>query len=387
MTHNIPIAKPFLDFNEEEAVLEVLRSGWISQGPKVIEFEEKLAHFLEVKYGRAINSGTSAIHLALIALGIKPGDEVIVPAFTCVATLNPLESIGARPIIVDIEIENFGMDPNKIKHVITPRTKAIICVHLFGLAASIKPIVEIAKAHELSVIEDTALGLGACVGGKKAGSFGDASCLSFHPRKLITTGEGGLVLTNSKETADIISELRNYGASTQSWERHKSCLFSLPKYETAGFNYKLTDVQAAIGLKQLEKLNKILRLRRKIAKQYNQYLSDVPLLEIPKEPPGQTHSYQSYVCLIRKISGVDLNATDALRLKFLEHLSEYGIACVQGAQAMPTISYYQQKYGWKPEDFPNAYRADRASLALPIYPGMTDEEQERVIQAIRSFNY
>lgn len=381
----IPIARPYLDSNEQHAVAEVLESGWVSQGPKCIEFERAMAAFVGVKHGRAVNSGTSAIHLALLACGIQPGDEVIVPAFTCVATLHPLEHIGARPVLVDIGIDTFGLDASKLPDAISPRTKAIIVVHPFGLAANIEEIVRCASHYGLKVIEDAALSLGARVGDRYVGSFGDAACLSFHPRKMITTGEGGMVLTNSDEIATRVAELRNYGASVPAWERHQGNLFDLPIYERAGYNYKLTDIQASIGLEQLKKLPSMIQMRRDIARRYNEALADLPWLQLPSEPAGRTHVYQSYICLLRADDDTDLNGLEVIRRRLWQHLANCGIASVQGAQAMPTVAFYHRKYNWKPQDFPMALRADRATVALPIYPGLPQEDQERVIQSLRSF--
>jgi perosamine synthetase len=384
MMVKVPVAKPYLDEAEEEAVVSTLRSGWISQGPRCVEFERALADFVGVKHGRAVNSGTSALHLALLACGIGPGDEVIVPAFTCVATLNPIEHIGARPVVVDIHPDTYGLDSTNLATAITPRTRAVIVVHLFGLAADIEAVVTCAAAHNLKVIEDAALGLGARVGSRQVGSFGDAACLSFHPRKMITTGEGGMVLANSEQIAARVAELRNYGASVPAWERHKRDLFALPAYEEAGFNFKLTDIQASIGLEQLRKLPTILALRRELACRYDAALADLPWLQLPCESAGRTHAYQSYVCLLRTDVS-DLDALEALRLRFWRHLADQGVTSVQGAQSMPTVAFYRRKYGWQPQDFPLALRADKGSVALPIYPGMTTDEQQQVIQSVRSF--
>ncbi len=382
---NIPIAKPFFDSSEEQAVIEVIRSGWVSQGPICAQFEQAVADFVGVAYGRATNSGTSALHLALLACGIQPGDEVIVPAFTCVATLNPLEHIGARAVPVDITLDTFGLDTQRLESAITPRTKAIILVHLFGQAASIRETLTIAQRHNLKVIEDAALGLGAQVGQQQVGSLGDAACLSFHPRKMITTGEGGMVLTGSAEIAQRISELRNYGASVPAWKRHSGKLFDLPVYAHAGYNYKLTDIQASVGLEQVRKLPTMLQMRHEIAQRYTAALHDLPWLQVPREPAGEVHAYQSYVCLQRGTAPADAEQIATLRRRLWEHLARSGVASVQGAQAMATMDVYQRTYGWKPHDFPMALWADRTSVALPIYPAMTRDEQEHVIESVRSF--
>lgn len=385
MITTIPISRPYFDAKEEDAVVDVLRSGWVSQGPKCAEFEQTMADLLGIKYGRAVNSGTNAIHLALLSCDVRPGDDVIVPAFTCVATLNPLEYIGARPVLVDIDIETFGLDVEMLAKAITPRTKAIIPVHLFGLSANIEEVVSFAVKHSLKVIEDASLGLGARIKGQFVGSFGEAACLSFHPRKMITTGEGGMVLTNSDKVASHIEQLRNYGASVSAWTRHAGDLFTLPSYERVGYNYKMTDIQGAIGVEQIKKLPTILKTRREIAQRYDDALADLSWLQLPQEPAGRMHAYQSYVCLLRTSNSTDPDDVRTLRLSLWRHLGEDGIASVQGAQAMATIDFYSRKYGWNPYDFPMAFWADRASVALPVYPDLILDDQEYVIQSMRSF--
>jgi perosamine synthetase len=381
----IPIAKPYFDQNEYRAVSEVLASGWVSQGPKSVEFEKALANYIGVKHGRAVNSGTTAIHCALLACGVQAGDEVIVPAFTCVATLHPIEYIGARPVIVDVELDTFGLDASRLQEAISPRTKAIIVVHLFGLAAKVEEVLPLVADREVKVIEDAALGLGARIGERHAGSLGHAACLSFHPRKMITTGEGGMVLTNSDQVAARVAELRNYGASVPAWERHKGKLFDLPAYHQVGYNYKLTDIQAAIGLEQTRKLPAMVARRREIARRYDNSLAHLQWLRLPREPAGRTHAYQSYVCMLQAGSAADLASLAGLRLRFLRHLAELEVASVQGAQAMAAVDYYHRKYGWDPHDFPAALQADAGTVSLPIYAGLSEDEQAHVIDAVCSF--
>jgi dTDP-4-amino-4,6-dideoxygalactose transaminase len=381
---NVPIAKPSFDSSEEQAILEVLRSGWVSQGKKGVEFEQAIANYTGARYAKAVNSGTGAIHLALLACGVKPGDQVIVPAFTCVAALHPIECIGAEPVLADIELETFGIDPANLLSAITPRTRAIMVTHLFGLAARIFEVMALASDRSIAVIEDAALGLGAKVENRSVGTFGAASCLSFHPRKMITTGEGGMVLTNSAAIADAVARLRNYGASVSALERHQGKLYELPAYDEVGFNFKMTDLQAAVGVEQSRKLPALIEARRAIARRYNSELGSLEWLKLPVETVGSTHAYQSYVCLIapdqRAIERVTI-----LRYRFMDHLAGCGVACVQAAQAMPAISFYHRKYGWDPGKFPNSLRADAASVALPIYPGMMSDDVGRVIEAVRSF--
>lgn len=379
----IPVARPYFDLREEEAVVRVLRTKWVSMGPVCAEFESALAAFVGVRYGRAVNSGTSAIQLALLACGVRPGQEVVVPAFTCVATLNPIEQIGGRPVLVDIEPDTFAMDPDLLSKALTPDTGAVIMVHLFGLPGRVDSIRSHASRLGVRMIEDAALGLGGRIAGKSAGCFGEAAVLSFHPRKMIAVGEGGMVLTRSEEIARSVAVMRNYGASIQAWDRHQGRLFDLPEYEAAGFNYKMPDILAAIGLEQVKKLPEILGLRKDVARRYDAAFADLPWLKPPAIPGGMDHGYQSYVCRVRN---GDADASRALRSKLFQHLAESGISAVQGAQSMAVIDYYRRKYGWKPQDFPVALLADAQSIALPMFPGLTENDQNRVIQAVRSFH-
>ena len=382
-TAKIPIAKPYTDASEEEAVLRVLRSGWISQGAVGEAFEKAVAEFVGVPFARAVNSGTSAIHLALLACGVRAGDDVVVPAFTCVATLHPVERIGARPVPADIGLETYAMDPDRAAAAVTPRTRAVIVVHPFGCCAPMDRFEDVLATHPVAVVEDAALGLGGRIRGRNAGSWGRASTLSFHPRKMITTGEGGMVLTADAGIDGSVSRLRNYGASVAAWKRHGNRLFDLPEYDGAGFNFKLSDLLAAVGLEQVKKLPDMLNRRRAIARRYHEALSGVPWLKPPSVPDGYDHAYQSYVC---RLDGTDPDALERVRSRLFLHLDGNAIAAVQAAQSRATVAYYRRTYGWAPGDFPNALLADRAGFALPIHPGLATADQDRVIDAVRSFH-
>jgi dTDP-4-amino-4,6-dideoxygalactose transaminase len=367
----IPITKPVFDGEEEAAVAEVLRSGWVSQGPKVAEFERAFAAHVGARQAVATTSCTTALHLALVALGIGPGDEVIVPAFTFVATANAVRFCGARPVFVDIDLATYNLAVAPIEAVLTPRTKGIIPVHLFGLAADIDPVLAVARRHGLRVIEDAACGFGARYRGKHTGTFGDAGCFSFHPRKAITTGEGGMVTTDDPALAERLRALRSHAATLSDLERHRGRGFVLPEFNEVGFNYRMTDVQAAIGLAQLRKADAILKARAERAARYDALLADCEALALPQTPPDFTHGYQSYVTRVRR--GWD---RDAIALA----LEAQGIATRQGTHAVPPLGAYRGP--WRPEDFPRALEADRATLTLPLYPQMTDAEQDLVVQAL-----
>lgn len=383
MTAKIPIARPFLGEEEESAVVSVLRSGWVSQGPRAAAFEEAVAGFVGVAHARAVNSGTGALHLLLLACGIGAGDSVIVPAFTCAAALHPLAAIGAHIVPVDIELDSYGIDPGRIEAAMTPRIRAVIVAHLFGHSAQIERISQLTTHYGALLIEDAALAIGVRIRGRHVGTFGNGAILSFHGRKTITTGEGGMVLTGSEEIAQRVAAMRNYGASTQAWSRHNSGIAALPRYDDIGFNYKLTDIQAAIGIEQMRKLPTILSERKRIAACYDQGLAGLSWLRLPAHRRAEVNGYQSYVCHIAPEETSDRAAE--LRDRLLLHLAEVGIASVQAAQSMARIAYYQNRYGWTDSDYPNATRADADTIALPIYPGLADDDQERVISTIRAF--
>ncbi len=281
----VPITRPWFDDQEASAVAAVLESGWVSQGPRVEEFEATFAAYVGARYAVATSSCTTALHLALIAGGVRPGDEVLVPTFTFVATANAVEYCGARPVFVDVDLETFNIDPALIEAKITARTRAIIPVHLFGLPADMDPILEIAERHALVVIEDAACGVGSRYHDRHVGTVGLAGCFSFHPRKIITTGEGGMLVTDDAALAARVRSLRSHGAEVSDLERHAGNGTRLPAFSEVGFNYRMTDVQAAIGLAQMAKLEGVLDSRSELARRYDAALQGVPGLRIPRVPP------------------------------------------------------------------------------------------------------
>jgi perosamine synthetase len=381
----IPIVRPHFGAEESAAALRAIESGWVSHGPRTAEFERAIAAEVGVAHGRAVNSCTNAILLTLLALGLRPGDEVIVPAFTCVAALNPIELLGGVPVPVDVELTSFGIDPAQLEAAITPRPRGVVFAHLFGLAADVEPVAAVCRARGLWLIEDIALGLGARAGGRAVGSFGDAAVLSFHPRKLLTTGEGGMVVTDSAELADKVAALRNYGASRPAWERHNQRLFDLPTYLVAGLNCKLTDIQGAIGVEQARRLPELIAARCRIAARYLDAFDALGWLSCARPRPGTDASWQSFVLVL---GGEQLSGEEAVaaRDRLLVHLDEHRIAGVQGAQAMPLIQYYEERYGWPAAAYPRALFADRASLCLPMYPALSEADQDTVIEAVTGFS-
>ena len=382
----IPITKPFFGAEEEAAILAPLHSGWVVQGPFVKEFEEKFSTFTKARFSIATTSCTTALHIAVAALGLKPGDEVIVPAFTWISTANVVEYMGAKPIFCDINLPTFNIDPGQIEGLITPKTVGIIPVHLFGLCAEMQPIQEIARKHNLWVVEDAACAFGAYYRGKHAGTFGEMGCFSFHPRKSITTGEGGMITTQREDFDQLARSLRDHGASRSDLSRHRGKAgFLLSEYNHLGYNYRMTDLQGALGYTQMDRAAWILETRSQRAQYYNQLLTEVEWLETPIVPDGLVHGYQAYVCLFRP-EAPTLNNVDQLhqrRNELMMQLEAKGIATRQGTHAPVLQGYYTEKYALHPEQFPNAYLADRLGLTLPLYPQITEVEQALVHQNLQ----
>ena len=372
----VQITRPFFDGSEANAVAAVLESGWVSQGPRVEEFEQAFAGYVGARHAIATSSCTTALHLALVASGIGEGDEVLVPAFTFVATANAVEYCRARPVFVDIEPDTFNIDPAQIETRITPRTRAIIPVHLFGLAANMEAILEIARRHGLRVIEDAACAVGTRHRSRHAGTFADAGCFSFHPRKIITTGEGGMLVTDDAAIAGRARSLRNHAATVSDLERHAGDGTRLPAFREIGFNYRMTDVQAAIGLVQMEKLDEILERRGRLAACYDSALRSSPWLRTPSRPADGVHSFQSYVVSVAETAPLGRDPLAAA-------LEARGVVTRQGTHAVHALDCYRNRYQLRPEDFPMAWKADNNSLALPLYSTMSSAEQAFVIDALR----
>jgi perosamine synthetase len=383
----IPITKPFFGPEELRAVQLPLESGWVVQGPYVAEFERKVAAFAGAAEAVATSSCTTALHIAVAALGLGPGDEVVVPAFTWVSTANVVEYMGARPVFCDVDLETYNLDPARLESLVTERTVGVIPVHLFGLAADMDAVGAFARRRGLWVVEDAACALGATYGGRHVGSLGDAGCFSFLPRMSVTTGEGGVLTTASAELADTARSLRDHGASRTDLDRHGSRgSFLLSSYKLLGFNFRMTDIQGALGSVQMDRAADLIEARRRLAVRYDALLAGVAGLRTPVVPEGYGHGYQAYVCLYAA-DEARLGRMDELharRNELMLRLEEEGIATRQGTHAPILQEYYAGKYGLRPEDFPNASLADRLTLALPLYPQLTDAEQERVVERLRT---
>ena len=382
----IPITKPFFGPEEAEAILKPLNSGWVVQGPFVKQFEDSLASYMDARFCVATSSCTTALHLAMAILGVKPGDEVIVPAFTWVSTANVVEYMGATPVFCDIDIQTFNLAPSSIEAHVTENTVGIIPVHLFGLCADMRPILDVAERHNLWVVEDAACALGAWCGEQHAGTMGDMGAFSFHPRKCVTTGEGGLLTTAREDYSLLASQLRDHGANRTDIDRHHGAHgFLLPEFDSLGYNYRMTDLQASLGCVQVSRLGWVLAERNRRANRYLQNLSGNSALNLPRTPAGYTHGWQSFVCLFSPEPPSLDNVEDlhSRRNRLMAELEERGIATRQGTHAPGLQTYYKNKYGLSGESFPKAYIADRLTLSLPLYPHMTDEEQDYVCSNLK----
>jgi perosamine synthetase len=399
---NIPVTMPYFDEHESANIKKVLESGWVAQGPVVAEFEKAIAAHEGLSYGVATTSCTTALHLAMVAEGMTVGMDVIVPAFTFVATANAVVQTGAVPVFVDICQETFNVDTSKVRELIqtdydlqgdklvSKKTGnmlwGIVPIHEFGLCCDIHEINRIASDYHLKVIEDAACALGAKIQETHQGGFGNPSCISFHPRKSITTGEGGMVMTDNAEMAKRMKELRTHGSTISADARHKGKGFLLPEFNEAGYNYRMTDIQAAVGMAQVEKLDMIISEKQRRAGIYNQLIrKQVPELIVPSVPEGYYHTYQSYVCMLNleKLNIASVAEGGKYRNMLLQKLEDTGIATRQGTHAVHMLGYYRDRFGYRPEDCPNAYACDHLSITLPLYVQMSDADQEHVVRIIR----
>ena len=382
---SIPIARTALTEFEIQSVLEPLRTGWLVQGPKVKEFEDKWSKFTNVGHSAAVTSCTTALHLSLAALGFGPGDEAIVPALTWISTANVVEHLGGKVVFCDIDLNTFNIDVNQLADKINPKTKVILPVHLFGLPADMTPIIALARKHNLWVIEDAACGFGSRYKGQHVGTFGDAGCFSFHPRKAITTGEGGMVTTNSEELITHVRRLRDHGAAMSDLQRHLGARpYLLADHPDAGYNQRMTDIQAALGSAQMDRASDIVMERQRLAAVYDRALTGLSWLRTPKCPDDYVHGYQSYPCLFQPetITPQSIPRINEARNKWMEDLLKAGVSTRPATHAVHMLTYYREKYGLKPEDFPNAWAANDCSISLPLFHGMTEIEQAHVIEQV-----
>lgn len=355
----INMAKPIMEAEEKKAVLEVLDSGILAQGPRTAAFEESFAKMCGTQYAIATSSGTTALHIALLAHGIKPGDEVITSPFTFIASANSVLFVGAKPVFVDIDPRTFNIDPNQIEAVITPRTRAIIPVHLYGLCCDMEPILSIAKKYKLVIIEDACQSHGSEYKGKKAGSFGTGT-FSFYPTKNMTSAEGGMITTSDAAIAEHCKVIRNHGMRKRYY------------HDELGFNFRMTDLNAAIGLSQLQKLERFNNQRRQNAAYYTKNLKGVIP---PFVPEGYFHVYHQYT--IRVLDG----KRDALR----DHLKSKEIGSeIYYPVPINQQGFYMERFG-ADKHFPHTELSSAEVLSIPIHPSLTEKDLEKVVREINSF--
>ena len=375
----IPISLPVTGEEEWQSLKEPITTGWLTSGPKVRAFEEAFAARHTVKHAIAVTSATTALHLALIALDIKEGDEVIVPAFTWVSTANVVLYQGAKVVFVDIDPTTFNIDPEKLKDKITSKTKAIMVVHLFGLCAPMDEIKSI--SGDIPLIEDGACAAGSAYKGVPAGGLGLMGCFSFHPRKSITTGEGGMITTNDDALAEKLQILRNHGASISEEQRHHGAQpYILPDFNVLGYNYRMTDLQGALGCVQLKKLDSFIDERSKWANYYEQQLSSIEWIKTPSFTSDFKHGWQSYVLLI------DEEKSPITRNQIMEKLQELGISTRPGTHAVHMLGFYANRYKMLPSDFPGAQIANDKSISIPLHNRMVKEDYQYIVNAIKSIS-
>lgn len=377
-TRRVHIALPSTDDAECDAVAQVIRSGWVTQGPKVGQFEKAFSAMHNVEHALAVTSCTTGLHLALAALGVGPGDEVIVPAFTWVASANVVLYCGATPVFCDVEESTCNIDIADAISKVTPRTKVVMPVHLFGLCADIEQLRAGLPSH-VKILEDAACASGAHVNGQFAGGLGDVASFSFHPRKSITTGEGGMVTTNDSELASRMDKLRNHGAEISEEQRHHGpSPWRLPEFNLLGFNYRMTDMQGAMGLVQLAKLQGFLADRQRAAEFYRDELASLPWLSMPQFPEGGGHAFQAFV------TRVDPASAPMPRNEIMAALNERGIATRPGTHAVHELGLYRERLGCQPSDHPGASACAANTMAIPLHNQMDEADYAHVVQALRS---
>lgn len=376
----INISEPVTGEAEWNAVKEPIESGWLTQGPKVAAFEKNFSQYHGVAHSLATTSCTTALHLILHAMQIGPGDEVIVPAFSWVASANVVLYCGATPIFADIDPNTYNINPENISQLVTPKTKAIMVVHLFGLCADVDEIRSNIPSH-VKIIEDAACASGATYKNQYAGSLGDAAAFSFHPRKTITTGEGGMITTNSPKLAEIMQKLRNHGAEISEEQRHNGAKpYLLPDFNMLGFNYRMTDLQGAVGLTQLTKLKKLIKQRQRFANYYREQLSSIEWLIMPATPDDDGAAWQAFVTVVDPIKA------PKPRNELMDILQQKGVATRPGTHAIHMLNFYTEKYGFFPEDFPNARFCNDQTMAIPLHNKMTLDDLNYVIDAIKELD-
>jgi len=368
----IPFSRPDFDEAEARALAAVLATGWVSQGPRVAEFERLFAARVGAAHGVATTSCTTALHLALILAGVGPGDEVICPSYSFIATANAVLYVGATPVFADIEADTWNIDPEDTRRRLTPRTKAIVPVHQVGLAADLDRFAPLAE-RGITIVEDAACAIGSTYNGRPIGSSGYLACFSFHPRKTISMGEGGMLTTGDEALAERARGLRSFAASVSDHVRHQARGVVYEEYRELGFNYRMTDLQAAIGIEQLRKLDRLLARRAVIARRYDEAFAGLPGVQRPARPGYATHAFQSYA--IRLLPECPIDRDHVLRT-----LVAQGISCRRGIPPIHLEPLYTERFG-RPT-LPVTEEVAARSLFLPIFASLSDDDQDRVAEAV-----
>ncbi len=374
----LPFSRPSISQAAIDEVVACIRSGWITTGPRVKQFEDDLKAYLGAPHVLALTSATAGLHLALTALDLKLGDEVITTPMTFAATLNTIVLAGGKPVLVDVEAGTYNMDVTKIEKAVTKRTRAIMPVHFAGLPVDLDPLYDIAKRHNLRMIEDAAHAIGTEYKGRRIGSFGDTQVFSFHPNKNMTTGEGGCVATRDEKLASDIALLRFHGMDREAWNRFGKKGNQHYEIIAPGYKYNMMDIQAALGLHQLTQLDGFIKRRTEIALRYQKILSDWPQWTLPKAPAyPHLHAWHLYTPLINPdAAGMDRDA-------FMLAMKERNIGTGLHYRAVHLYPYYRETFGFKRGDFPNSETVSDRIVSLPLFPGMSDKDQDRVINAMK----
>ncbi len=370
----IPLAKPYLSTEEAQAAYDTVLTNWVTQGPRVQEFEEKFANYVGSKYAVALSNCTTALHLAMIMAGVKEGDEVICPSMSYIATANSIMYVGAKPVFAEVNPETFNIDAKHTESLITPKTKAILIVHQIGLPADIDAFRAICEKHNLVLIEDAACAAGSAYKGKKVGSHSDLVCFSFHPRKVITTGDGGMITTNNEAYYNRLKLLRQHGMSVNDRVRHNSDKVIFEDHVEVGYNYRMTDIQAAVGIHQLARLDWIIEERRKIAHYYLKALADIPFIRLPREPEGYFTNWQSFSIYLKENSPIKRN-------DLMQQLLDMGIASRRGVMTTHRETAYKEFA--KDLSLPISEDTADNSIVIPLYVPMKNEEVDFVIAGLK----
>ena len=372
----LPFALPDIDQTEIDQVTEALKSNWITTGPKTRQFEQDFAKTVGAPHAVAVNSCTAAMHLALEAAGLQPEDEVITSTYTFAATAEVIRYFRAVPVLVDVCGDDFNIDPLQIENAITPKTRAIVPVHIGGLAADMDPIMEIAKKHGLVIIEDAAHAFPSTYKDHRIGAIGDATCFSFYATKTITTGEGGMITTRREDWADRCRVMSLHGISKDAWKRYTAEGSWYYEIVAPGFKYNITDIASGLGLAQLQKAETMRARREAIAGQYNEAFRGESALQIPHNRPDCRHAWHLYMLRL------NLDRLNIDRAKFAEQMKARNIGISVHFIPLHLHPYYRETYGYKPEDFPVAYHEYEREISLPIYSRMSDEDAADVIEAV-----